>query len=427
MSPRRNQIAAQHAALFIKPYSMAAKRKNPRSLHTSDASADDDNIFSVICLFELSAALVSDLRVYCAADSASAKISPDTALITADAGADFFSFSVCHFIAVIRIGNSLPAYDNRVDFSVCNRFFVHIRICHSSTAENRNRYGFFQLFRHLKHKALGDVRRRHRIVEGIQGPGIHGQAVIAIGFQQLSNFNRLFQGPADLIRAIEGSSVEALHIALQGKPHGYRKILSAFSLDCLNDILRHTDAVSKASAIFILPVIHEREGKGIQEMSPVHGVNIHTGKACVLAQLRGSAHFLHLGMDLFHGQSLCHDVGIAKCRKRRRGFQPAVSSHIHGKLDEHFAAVCSDSLIQCLSLPDELVWMVQNTVTPVNNAVPIGAAREQQPESALCAAYKIVDPCLCESAPFGIAKPSVHRGHHHTVLYFYGADSERTR
>lgn len=51
-------------------------------------------------------------------------------------------------------------------------------------------------------------------------PGIDREAVIAVGFQQLCNFNRFLQCPSCLFLSVKGRLVEILHIAFQGKAHG---------------------------------------------------------------------------------------------------------------------------------------------------------------------------------------------------------------
>ena len=72
---------------------------------------------------------------------------------------------------------------------------------------------------------------------------VHAQAVVAIGFQTLDDFQALFQRPAYLVLAVEGGVVVALDVALESQAHGHDKVAAAGGLHPIQDLTGTAQAV----------------------------------------------------------------------------------------------------------------------------------------------------------------------------------------
>ena len=230
--------------------------------------------------------------------------SSHASFLTGDAGADTASSSCPQFVHIIRVRQKGTAQADDIALAIFKGFQSHIRVVHTACAEYRHVHHF------LYHLTVGTVQplllvhRRMIPPPGVVGSHIRIQGVVAVFHQQLGGLKSFFNIPAFFLKLLsrESSLSPILNHALDAEPQGDWEILSAAGLNLLHHLSGKAQTVLQGAAVLIGPLIEHGNGKLVQQVSFMDGVNLHSVKSGPLGIVGAVSEGLDDAVNLLHGQ-----------------------------------------------------------------------------------------------------------------------------
>ena len=245
----------------------------------------------------------------------------------------------------MRIGKRSTGERDAVDLSVRKRLFAHIRIIHVACNEHGNFDCRLDFFRKRYIIAFGHIVRRNAVVERIVGAGVAVEHIVAVLLEQTCDLHRFLDRSADLVFSEERGFVEAFHIGLHAEAYGHGVIRAAGFLDAFDDHSCAAESVFKAAAELVGALVRELHCELIEDVAPVHAVNLDAVEAAGLGKLCELDHAVDLCFNVFAGHLACFDAGIFPARKDGRCLLVQTHAAVtHGHLHEYLAAVSMDAL-----------------------------------------------------------------------------------
>ena len=261
-------------------------------------------------------------------------------LVAADTGADVLRPPRGHLLGVGRVGQGGPAQHHRVQLPLGNGLGGQIGVVHAAAAENGDFHHLLHRRRQGNHPPFLHIAGGRRIIKGIILPKVHTQAVIAVGLQPAGNLQPLLQGPPHFLFPVKGGLVIALDVGLQRQAHGDHKIRAAGGLDPLHNLPGTAEAVLQRPAVFVRPVVHKGQGKLVQQIPPVHGVDLNPREPALAEENRRGNHLIDLLLDLLPGQGRSPPGGIVVIGNLRgTEASQGVAAISHGNLGQHLGAI----------------------------------------------------------------------------------------
>ena len=139
---------------------------------------------------------------------------------------------------------------------------------------------------------------------------------------------------------MKGGLVIALDVGLQRQAHGDHKIRAAGGLDPLHNLPGTAEAVLQRPAVFVRPVVHKGQGKLVQQIPPVHGVDLNPREPALAEENRRGNHLIDLLLDLLPGQGRSPPGGIVVIGNLRgTEASQGVAAISHGNLGQHLGAI----------------------------------------------------------------------------------------
>ena len=406
---------------------MAAQSQETGGLHAADAAADDGDLLFLLRRLQLQLLLPKGDWVQGAAAHTAVPGHPagealvpgdgEAAVMAGDAGADVLQVPGPDLIAPIRIAQELPGDAHAVHLAAGDGVRRDIRIVHAPRADHGDIHELLQVG-HLRqiaghghiHGGMGPepgvvgavVRVQHIRAGLLQDPGgggtlLHAAAELRIGFPR------------------QGGLVEAPDLAGHAVPHGDGVILAAELLYLPDDVRAETKAVLQAAAVLVGTVVHVGHGELVQKVALVHGMDLHSVDARLLAEGGGFCVGLDGLLDLIDGegpvlQGRFPDVGhpVAGCDQHLlpdllRHFIHARKYHLGtaeagAQLEEEFGAVGVDIVHEPLHGAQEQVPLLIEPAVSLARGAHVRHAGDHEAHIGLGPGNIIVPVALAELA-----------------------------
>lgn len=292
---------------------MAAQRAYPGSLHAANAAANDYNVLFGFRGGNGILLLPGHRRIQSTAQILTLENAVQASRVAGDAGANLLCLFLHQLVGPFRVRQKLPGQTDAIDLFFLNGLEGQLRVFHPTGANHRDMHMLFDLNRLGQIAPLRHVHRRMSVPPGIVGAIVGVEHVVAAGFQQLRRSNAFIQIAAHLGKRFpwQRTAVEALHHGAHAVPDGNRVVLTAAFLDGLHNLLRKQEAAFQAAAVFVGPLVAERQRELIQQIALVHRMDLHTVHAA----------FLRLACGLVEAADILLDLLRVSARWVMDGFQ----------------------------------------------------------------------------------------------------------
>ncbi|MNI09541.1 hypothetical protein D3C73_626170 [compost metagenome] len=302
--PAGNQIAAQTAALLMQAHLMAAKRGHACRLTACRAAADNQHPFRLPGLADGVILFASARRINGAGNGRKRCQSAHTALLAGQARTNPLDLTRPDFVGNIRICQQRTAQGNQIGCAVTNRVAGPVGIIQPSGGDDRNLKNAFENFVVGQVQTFLLVHRRMGPIPGIIGADVPVECIVSGFFQNQCRLYAFLDIPALFSEFFAGQAAlpPILDEALDAVPQRYRVILAAFRFDGLNNFDSKPQTVSQASAVLIGPLVEEGNGKLVQQVTFMHGMNLYSVEPGFLGNGSGFGKFSYIGMNFFDRQ-----------------------------------------------------------------------------------------------------------------------------
>ena len=314
----RNQVSAQAVACLVKNRLVSALSKYACGFATSHATADDENLLSSHNRIELVQAFLSSLRVNSTVDEGIRLDSSHTAFLARNARTNLAQVVPSDFVYNVRVCESRATKGNHV----ANVFFKtverRVRIINAACHDYRNLNVLFCDSRKFLVRSLFHVHRRMIPPPGVVRSGINVESVVSVLFEQFCGFNSFCNVAAFLFKFLARKSAFApvLNHRFEGEPERDWKVRTARARNFLADFAGKTQAVFKASAVFVISLVKERDCELVNQISFVNSVNLHSVKASPFCVERAFSEAFYDSVDFFNGERTTRFVepSVRNCR-----------------------------------------------------------------------------------------------------------------
>ena len=337
------EMAAHHRPCLIDLHVVAAQLGRARALHASHAHAYDDNLLGVSGTVEFVAELLGGVRIHAALDGADGEEACD-AVLAGDAGPDTLGRAHFQLLGKGRVGQGAAREGHAVSCAGGHGLLGHVGVIHLA----RYKYGYVhrRLDRagELEVVAIGLVIGRAGVVEAVVCTAVAVEHVVAVALQLPGDGHGVLDGAADLFFTEERGLVEVLHPPFEAHAYADGVVLAALALDALDYLLAYQQPSVQVAAVLVRAVVGEWLGKLVEQIAPVHGVDLHPVKAAALDEL-GALYFLgYFFLYLLAGERGEDALGVVEVRQRRGRLLGAHAAVAGGELDKHLGAVGVDAV-----------------------------------------------------------------------------------
>ena len=292
---------------------MSALSANDSRLHTADTATDNRNFLCLLGGLNVILLGLHGLGIECTTGKthgvgqilgigmALGGREVEATAVAADAGLDIIQSVLNQLGDPLGVNQELAGNTDRVNSAVGNGLCTDLGI-HSTCTNYGNVHKLLDVCYVIQVAVLGHIHRGMCPVPGVIRTVVSVEHIVARILQVLGRLFGLLHSATYLGVNLTGhcALAEALHLGLNRVTEGYGVILTASLLDGLNDLGGKAVAVLKASTVFIGTLVEELDGKLVEEVALMHGVNLNTVNACLLAKLCGLGERLNDLVDLLN-------------------------------------------------------------------------------------------------------------------------------
>ena len=411
---RRDEDTAELTGLFIQIHFMTAQRSRTGSFHTGNTAADHGNLLLCFSRDYVVMILHTAARVQRTADILGRKLlvinledTCQTSEMTGNARSDIGFLSIPELVAEIGIGEQRSAHAHHVNTSVRNGFISQLRVIKPAAADHRNMNVFADLCHIVQVQCLRHIHRRMRPVPGIIRTVVAVQHVIAGFLQDLCDADAFVDVTAEFLKrfARHGTLVEALGIALDGIPYGYREVISAFLLDGFDNLNREAQTVLQTAAVFILAVVVIGNGELVEQIPFMHGMDLDTVDTRIPGGFGSERKPVNIVFNLLFGHLTVIMGGIPDIRQSGRCRVIPVCAASSGKCgdhDEYLGTVLMNTVGEIL-----LILHVGFQVVHDGRQMSSRRQRYKSGDDKACSSLCTFNVVIC--AVLGIASVRIHQ------------------
>ena len=298
------EVAAEDVFSLVELDCMAAEFCCAGGFHAGHAAADDQDVLLFLCGMDAVVAVVHGCGIGAAHDVAGREVGLD-AVGAGDAGTDALNLAAEDLVGVLGIHEGGAGQGDTVDLALGDGLFTHVGVVHLAGEEDGDVDGRLELAGELDVVALGHVVGAYAVIEGVIGTGVDIEHVDAPLLKLLRDLDGLFDGAADFIGTVQGADVVAAHVGLDAHAEGDGEVLAAGVLDGADDFLMNAQASLQVTAVLVGAVVGVGHGKLVEQVAPVHAVDLN---AVVAAFFREGGELGHVG-DLLSDLFLCQLLG----------------------------------------------------------------------------------------------------------------------
>ena len=352
------------------------------------------------------------------------------ALLTGDTGPDTGPSASPQLVDIFRVGQQGPSHANDVTYAVRQSGQRPVRVVHAPGAKDGDIHRLPYQLRIGHVQPLLLIHRRVAPPPGIVGAHVHIQRIISIRGQQLCRLYTLVQITALFLKLLAGQRplTQGFDKTLGTVPQDHWEILPATGLDLLHNLPGETQPVFQAAAVLVGAVVEQGDGKLVDEVALMDGVDLHAVKSCPLSVVSSLAEAADQGVDLLHGQLPAYLVqpAVLDGRGGHRRKLPQIGGDGHpaeaaGHLQKNLRVISVDPLRHLPGGTHKLDRVVSGVgavwhAVLLNLVVHKGNAGEDQPNATFRPGSVVVDPPLVK-APLCVSQAKrAHRRHGKAVF-----------
>ena len=446
---------------------MTALFQHQSGFHTADTGADDRHLLGMLGGHDLvlvvlhgagrqgAASQMQGILQALGVGRTLALSEAEASVVAVDAGLDLLFAAVHQLGDPLGIDQILTSRTHTVDLTGSDLGGSHIG--GHLTGADHGLAGKVLDVLHLGQVAvLGHINRGMCPVPGVVSTVIAVKHIVSGFLQILDGALGFFHIAAELHKFLtgHGAFAPALGLGHHGVTQCHGEILTALALDSLHDLHGEAIAILERAAVLVgteVPVLH---GKLIQQIAFMHGMDLHTVNAGVLAHLGGLGESLHHLLDLLAGQGAGGVILLPAVGGFRAGSAAVFhiqegachlthglvpEQHDHHVVDGHGAAEAGGQLHEQLGtglveLGHPLSQVLEHFLVLIQPAFTHGVAHalhtgQYQAHVFLGTVENMVRSFLVKMAGLQPAKQgcTAHRGLHDAVFNLHIADLPRRK